>query len=83
MSKPKRANDINQPPCWKVRVALKGGVIIHVLSSCEPIITFFGNMVTDVKWDLVTGTEHGDTIGFLNLQEISAVTWRFAPLAEK
>jgi len=38
MTKPKRADELNILPCWKVRIYMRGGNGIHVLSKTEPKI---------------------------------------------
>lgn len=83
MTAPKRANDLNLQPCWKVRIHIRGGGVIHVLSSTEPSVIRDNGQVERVDLDCICGSEHGDTIGFIDWSEASAVTWRYAPLAEK
>ncbi len=82
MSAPKRANDINCPPCFKVRVVMRGGGLIHLLSKTEPKVEMHSNGgIAGVAMELILDTEHGDTPGFIDWRECSAITWRFAPLA--
>ena len=83
MSTPKRANDMNMGPCWKVRVYMKGGGTIHLLSKNEPVVEHVNGEIKEFMVDLITNTEHGDTIGFIDFREIAAATWRFAPLAQE
>lgn len=80
MSTPKRANDTNLPPHWKVRIWIKGSGILHVLSRIEPTVESENGVIRIVKMEYITGTEHGDTVGFIDWSEVAAVTWRFAPL---
>jgi hypothetical protein len=81
MSEPKRANDLNNMPCWKVRICMRGGPLIHLLSKTEPVVLVQDGRIEMIVMDLITGTEHGDTLGFIDWSEIKAVSWRFAPLA--
>jgi hypothetical protein len=81
MTSPKRANDMNVLPCWKVRICLRGGVIIHVLSKTEPMIEHANGEIIGAKLDYIHDTEHGDTIGFICWKDVAAVSWRNAPLA--
>ena len=73
MSKPKSATDCNLPPHWKIRIHVRGSGIIHAISATEPVVHTVG-----LDWTPITGTEHGDTIGFLDWNDVSAATWRFA-----
>jgi hypothetical protein len=81
MSAPKRANDIYVAPCWKVRVVMRGGGLLHFLSKNEPVVDCEDGLLMCVQMELICGTEHGDTLGYICWPEVSAVTWRFAPLA--
>lgn len=81
MTQPKRANDLNTVPCWKVRVCLKGGGMLHFLAKTEPVVVRDGAALMDVRMDCITDTEHGDALGFIDWTSVSAVTWRYAPLA--
>ncbi len=62
---------------FKVRVVVDGA-IIHVLSRTEPRVDASGRHVLGVEWDLITGTEHGDTVGFIRWESVSAISWRRA-----
>lgn len=81
MSAPKRANDINVAPCWKVRVVMRGGGLLHLLSKDEPVVHCEDGVLVRADMELICGTEHGDTIGYINWREVGALSWRFAPLA--
>ena len=74
--KPKSSNEIGFP-CWKVRICMRGGAIIHLLSRKEPVmvcrVTGDGG---PVDMDIIEGTEHGDTLGLINWLDVSAITWR-------
>lgn len=80
MSKPKRATECGLPPFWKVRIHLGGG-IIHVASLTEPRLTIdpFTEKPDGIEWQLIEGTEHGDSVGYIDWSQVAAVTWRFAP----
>jgi len=79
MSAPKRANDMNLGPCWKVRVYVRECGAIHLLSKVEPVVTRSNGEIKDVAMDIIAGTEYGDTIGYIDWNEVSSITWRFAP----
>jgi len=81
MTKPKRANNTNLPPHWKVRICLRHAAILHVLCETEPIVREENGVIQNVEIEYITGTEHGDTIGFIDWREVGAISWRFAPLA--
>ena len=81
MPNAKRANDINAVACWKVRICVRRCGIVHVLSRTEPEVTHVDDKITDVALNIITDTEHGDTVGFIDWSEVGAITWRFAPLA--
>ena len=83
MAKPKRANEMGLPPHWKVRVFLSGGGSFYLASLREPELVFKDGHLIGAEWELITGSEHGDTIGFLDWSAVTAVTWRFAPLVEE
>jgi len=51
------------------------------LSKKEPIIKKENGIVQDVDIDYIVDTEHGDSVGFIDWKEVSAITWRYAPLA--
>jgi hypothetical protein len=81
MARPKRANDCGLPPHWKVRVVLPG-TPLHFASLTEPVLRFEAGRLSGISWDLIVGTEHGDTPGYLDWPSVVAVSWRFAPLVE-
>jgi hypothetical protein len=81
MSTQNIANDTNLPPYWKVRIWIKGSGTLHVLSRTEPIVESENEAIRSVKLDYISGTEHGDTVGFIDWREVGAITWRFAPPA--
>ena len=68
---------------WKVWIWIRGSGVIHVLSRTEPVIKYrfykaYDEMI-GMEMDVITGTEHGDTIGFIDWSEVGAVSWRFCP----
>lgn len=66
-----------KPEGWKVRVQFPGGAV-HVLSRTAPMVRRVGTQVLDVDWDLVTDTEHGDTVGYIRWSEVIGISWRRA-----
>ena len=79
MTMPKTADDMGLGACFKVRIGMRGGVAIHVVSRTEPVVmsTSDGRLLS-MDMDIIEDTEHGDTIGYIDLAEVSAVTWRMA-----
>ena len=71
----------NLPPHWKVRIFMKGSGILHVLSRTEPAVESVNRVIQKVEIDYITGTEHGDTIGFIDWGQVAAITWRNEPNA--
>lgn len=65
------------PDHWKVRIWIKGSGVMHVLSRTEPAVDANNGRVLAIEMDIITGTEHGDTIGFVCFDEVAAVSWRF------
>lgn len=76
---PKRAKDLNTMPCWKVRVCMRGGAILHLLSRSEPQVMYANGELKDVVMECISETEYGDTVGFIDGREVAAIAWRFAP----
>lgn len=75
MTKAKTEDECCIGPYWKVRVCLPGN-ILHFASRTKPIMRLSAGRVSDVDMDLITGTEHGDSIGFIDWPAVLAVTWR-------
>lgn len=54
---------------------MRGAGVVYILSKTEPIVTKGSSGdISELKIDPITGTEHGDTIGFIDLREICGVT---------
>lgn len=79
----KTAKDMALVPCWKVRVCMRGGTVLHLVSKTEPSVISENNVVLSSSMDLITETSHGDTVGFIDWREVSAITWRFAAADER
>ena len=77
MPKPKTAEECGMDPHWKVRIYLPGG-ILYVISRTEPVVHIGGKRLAHVELDVIEGTDHGDTIGFMDWEAVLGVTWRFA-----
>lgn len=83
MPRARRANETNLPPHWKVRISVRKCGLLHTISSTEPVVYVRDGEIYDVDLSEIEGTEYGDTIGFIDWSEVSAVTWRYAPLVEE
>lgn len=60
---------------WKVRIHTHAG-IVHVVSGTEPRVKLEGGRISTVEIDYVTGHDGGDTIGFIDWCQVSAITWK-------
>lgn len=73
----------NETEHWKVRIIIEGNSI-QCMSVTEPEVEFDpGGRVKNIKWDPITGTPDGDTIGFMDWSKVSSVTWKFIPVTPK
>lgn len=81
MPRAKRAKAMGLAPCWKIRICMRGGTVIHALSKSEPTVVYddYGQNITRLRFSPIRDTEHGDTIGHIDWADVSAITWRFAP----
>ena len=87
MTKPIKASERGLKPHYKVRIVLPGA-ILHLASWAEPTLhhTWKRGAVTvssadgpvHVEADWIDDPAYGDTIGFVDWSEASAVTWRFS-----
>jgi hypothetical protein len=77
VTKPKTEIESGIGPHWKVRVVFQGA-LLHLVSRTEPVVRTTGGKVTDVAMSPIEGTEHGDTLGFVDWSAVVAVTWRRA-----
>lgn len=74
MSEPKITNG------WKVRVVVPGA-LLHFVSATEPIVVEHRGVdvldgatgIAGLEW---TPTEEGDTAGYIDWEQVVAVTWR-------
>ncbi len=80
MTKPKRANDTCLPAHWKVRICIRGCAVLHFASKDEPVVNFRNEKPIGILWRPIMSTEAGDTPAYIDWDEVSAITWRFAPL---
>lgn len=64
---------------WKVRIHIRGTGMIHAISSSEPRLEYDGGLLKNFRIEPIEGTEFGDTIGHIDIKEISAITWRHSP----
>jgi hypothetical protein len=87
-----RATERGLETHWKVRVAVNGA-ILHLASRTEPrplfrIVSPGGSSmesdhILGLKADWVTGTDYGDTPGYIDWESVDAVTWRLAEEPEQ
>lgn len=64
---------------YKVRIVI-GTALIHVLSRTVPVVRLdgVGSGIASVSMEVIEGTEHGDSIGWIQWSDVRAVTWRKA-----
>ena len=74
---PHPSSRMPRPHGWRVRVCLHGA-ILHLASRTEPLIVMNAGRIANVEMDLISDTEHGDSIGFIDWSAVTAVTWRRA-----
>lgn len=65
-------------PHWKVRINIARCGVTHLISRTEPKALWEDGHISGVDMNLITGTEYGDTIGYIDWREVVAVTWRWA-----
>lgn len=63
--------------CYKVRIFIGGGTIF-VISETEPKVQIDKGSIRGLEWKPIFGSEHGDTLGFIRWEEVSAISWRKA-----
>lgn len=83
MSKPRRANECGLPPHWKIRIGIRSVGFIHVISLDEPEVLIESGKLVGLKNHPILNTEFGDTIGYVEWENVCSVSWRFAPLVEE
>jgi hypothetical protein len=72
-------NEKNLPDHWKVRVALRNAGLIHLASTTEPVVVRADGRVTDVRLTPLGDPTLADHAEFIDWNQVSAITWRFAP----
>lgn len=61
---------------YRVRVVIPGA-LLHLASATEPAVgTLDGRRHVEADW--LEDPEAGDTVGFINWDEVAAVTWRYS-----
>lgn len=76
MTRPKGPATLTAP-YWKVRVVIRGGVILHLASKEEPVVTLEANGRPVVAANWLNDWQCGDTAGYVDWAEVVAVTWRW------
>lgn len=73
MTKQIIASELGLEPHYKVRVVLPGA-LLHLASKHAPKKTPDG-------WhaDWIDDHRYGDTIGFIDWNQVAAITWRWSP----
>ena len=66
MTKPWTEDECGIGPFYRVRVTLPGSGLIHLASRTEPVVHMQDGKVAVVELELIEGTEHGDTLGFID-----------------
>ena len=89
MTKPISAAEQGLKSHYKVRVVVSGA-ILHLASWTEPEISHSWGTVNDQKVYEVEGEglrvmagwindhQYGDTLGYIDWREVSAITWRWS-----
>jgi hypothetical protein len=80
MTKPREATARGLKPHYKVRVALPGSVL-HLASWSEPRFRPKLNVPyieAEIQADWILDPDYGDTIGYVDWDQVIAVTWRLA-----
>jgi hypothetical protein len=75
-----KACQVGLDPHWKVRLVIRGA-LIHAASRTEPQIesvTVLGTVERVVHGDWIEHPDYGDTIGYVDWRELSAVSWRYS-----
>lgn len=67
------ASDLGLEPHYKVRVVLPGA-LLHLASKDEPAETLDGWQA-----DWIRDHRYGDTVGFIDWNQVTAITWRWSP----
>ena len=74
MTKPISASEQGLKPCYRVRVVLPHA-LRHLASWTEPKID--QDLTTRVEGDWIDDPQCRDTIGLINWEAITAITWRW------
>jgi hypothetical protein len=84
MTKPVSASDRGLKPHYKVRVVVSGS-ILHLACWTEPKVIrdnahmpfFEVGKIATVEADWIKDGEYGDTLGYIDWEAVSAVSWRW------
>ena len=74
MTKPISASQLGLKPYYRVRVVLPHA-LPHLASWTEPKID--QDLTTRVEGDWIDDPQYRDTIGLINWEAITAITWRW------
>lgn len=71
-----RASDKNSGTVfYRARVGWRGGVV-HLASRTQPIVKLNRGRLVSCEMDLIEDSDEGDTVGFIDWQEVTVLTWR-------
>ena len=74
MTKPISASQLGLKPHYRVRVVLPNP-LLHLASWTEPKID--QDLTTRVEGDWIDDHQYRDSIGLINWEAITAITWRW------
>jgi hypothetical protein len=84
MTKQIIASELGLDPHYKVRIVLPGA-LLHLASKDEPRVTDW-QAPEEQQWrgngwvaDWIDDHRYGDTIGFIDWNQVMAITWRWSP----
>ncbi len=66
---------------YKVRLVTRGGALLHLATEREPNVCWAQDDVSAALKDagLIEDYRYGDTLGFIDDDAVSALTWRYVP----
>lgn len=69
-------NNTKQEQHWKVRISLRNCGMLHIACSKEPVVTVIDGQITSVQLATLDDPTITDRIGFIQWQDVCAISWR-------